>query len=197
MYETEQMNAKLKTAIDKAIIMRAENHYKEALSYQESIRFLFDESNPIYFRRYLCGCGITHFTLGNYEQAKADYLKALELPIIGSYDSLEIAAIEGNLANALVELGEIEEAHSYLAHAEKVLRANHVDDWLGDRLETRARAYHAEGKFDEALKAAEEAYQLHCNSFSAESIKVSKRTLDMCRASANTLAICAIEAIRG
>lgn len=175
------MDSKLKIAIDRAIILRAEKRFEEALRYQESIRFLFDESNPIYFRRFLCGCGITYFSLGDYESAKTEYKRALGLPIIGSYDSLEIAAIEGNLANALVELGEIEEAHSYLDHSEKVLRANQVDDWLGDRLETRARAYYLEGKFEKAIKAAEEAYHLHCQSFSEESIKVSSKTLDMCR----------------
>lgn len=175
-----QIDPKLKMAIDKAIIMRAEGHFEAAHKFEESIRFLFDESEPAALRRYLNGLGVSEFTLGNYEKAINAYELALRLPATESYEELERAAVEGNIANALVGLHRTNEAHAFLDHSEEVLRANHVDDWLADRLETRARAFLLDGENQKALEAAKEAFDLAWNCFSSESINVALKTLSMC-----------------
>lgn len=187
MYRTAPINTYLKRLCEKAIILRAEEKYQEALTYQESIEHLFTNEWPVHLRRFHNGMGITLFNLGRYKQAVRHYDKAFSVEVGDEDEELERAAHMGNKANALVELNRLTEAHECLDYAEGILRERQIDDWLGDRLETRARAYLKEGKRDEALKAAEEAYRLHCISFSKESIKVSRKTLDMCLAACGQL----------
>jgi tetratricopeptide (TPR) repeat protein len=180
MFKSVPSDPYLKRLNEKAIIMRAENQYEEAFNYQASIEHLFGESFPLQFRRFHNGFGITCFNLGLYERAIKEYETAFNTEAGDEDEPVERAAHMGNKANALVELDRIREAHECLDYAERILRERQIDDWLGDRLETRARAYLKEGKLKEAHRAAEEAYRLHCVSFSEASIRVSKKTLDLC-----------------
>lgn len=150
----------------------------EAILYTESVKPYFSEPKPL--RRLLNNLGLTYRALGENEKAIDAYLEALELPVSDHEDEFESAAVEGNIANALVALKRTEEAHLFLDRAIRVLREANEDVWLGDRLETRARAYLIEGKYREALDAAKEAFDLHWHAFNLESLKQSFNTLAMC-----------------
>jgi len=174
MYSDVQ--TKLKKALGDGIKLRKRGLFDEALSHYASIRVFFDESDPAYLRRYLNGVGVIHFNLGSHTQAVELYEQALNLPIADSYEELEDAAVKGNLANALVELRRTSEAHAFLDHAERVFREHQVDDWLGDRLETRARAYLIDSENEKAWKAINEAVGLLMHCFDEESLEIAIKT---------------------
>jgi tetratricopeptide (TPR) repeat protein len=172
------INYKLKDAINRANALCNAGKLDESINYTLAVKGFFDE--PKYLRRLLNNLGYTYYEKGEFEQAVDSYMEALELPVNDSEDEFESAAVEGNIANALVALGRTEEAHLFLDKAERVLRLANEDVWLGDRLETRARAYLLEGKFKLALDAAKEAFDLHWNAFNTESLKQSINTLARC-----------------
>lgn len=167
-------NTKLKDALNIAISMRMEGRPQDALRYMESVRPFFDD--PEALRRFHNGLGVTYFELCDYESAVKEY----ETALMFSGDELETAAIQGNIANALLALGRTDEAHAFLSHAEAVLRERGEDSWLGDRLETRARAYLREGNYVEARRAAKEAFDLHWHGFDSKALDQSFETLSLC-----------------
>lgn len=170
-----QADQRLKDALNIAINMRMEGRPQDALRYMESVRPFFDD--PEALRRFHNGLGVTYFELCDYERAVKEYELALHI----AGDELETAAIQGNIANALLALGRTDEAHAFLSHAEAVLRERGEDAWLCDRRETRARAYLAEGKFKEAVAAADEAYELARYGISEVAIEYTLDTLTQCR----------------
>lgn len=178
-YTDVQTQTKFKAALGDGITLRKLGLFDKAIDHYRSIRRFFDESDPTNLRRFYSGIGVIYFNLGDYEQAILEYEQGLRLPINDSQDEIEDAALKGNIANALVELKRTAEAHAFLDHAEKVLRDRQVDDWLGDRLETRARAYFIDDEYLKALEAAKESFDLLWHCFDTESLSQAIKTLGM------------------
>lgn len=167
-------DTKLKDALNTAINLRSEGKPLQALRYMESVRTWFDD--PTQLRRFHNGLGITYVDLCDYESAIKEYETALMI----SGDELETAAIQGNIANALLALGRTDETHAFLDHAEQTLRGCGEDAWLADRLETRARAYLTDGDYEKAKDAAKEAFDLHWYGFDSKATSQSLKTLCAC-----------------
>ncbi|HKS27782.1 MAG TPA: tetratricopeptide repeat protein [Pyrinomonadaceae bacterium] len=150
----------------------------------ESIRRALDAkpqiNDPKYLRRLLSNMGMAYFDKGEFDSAVECYAEALELPVDDAEDRFESAVVEGNMANAFVALNRAEESHLFLDRAERVLREAREPVWLGDRLETRARAYLLEGRHKEAIGAAKEAVDLHWCAFNVEALAQSIKTLAVC-----------------
>lgn len=169
-----QTGAKLKDALNTAILIRQEGKPLEALRFMESVRDLFDD--PEQLRRFHNGLGITYFDLSEFEKAIEEYETALMI----SGDEMESSAIQVNIANALLALGRTDEARAFLSHAEAALRTGLDDGFLAHALDTKARVYLREGNYVEARRAAKEAFDLHWHGFDSKALDQSWETLSLC-----------------
>lgn len=173
--KTMQENSKLKEAIRKGILLRSEGRFLEALNYMESIRGFFDDGP--YLRHFYCGLGRTYRLLGRAEDAIAEYEKAHKVSITDESDHMDIAAIESNIANAKLDLSLAQDALNWLACAEEYFREKKDDHWLGEILETKARAYLQLGHQDLAEQAAQESYDLLKHYFDTPALERARETL--------------------
>lgn len=168
---------KLKMAIRKSILLRQEGKYQESLSYLLAIDFLFDESEPTYLRHYICSLGRAYRFLGRSQEAIDEYERALKVPIRDEEDHADVAAIESNIAEALLDLNRPDEAHAFLDCPEEYLREKQNDHWLGEILESRARAYLQQNETELAIKAAQESYDLLKHYFDTPALEQARETL--------------------
>jgi tetratricopeptide (TPR) repeat protein len=141
MPQTVQIeNLKLESAIKEGNDLWRRNEFPQMLTHYKAIRHFFDESEPVYLRQYYCNLGIAYFENGDYRQAKSQCEKALAIPQVSAEEDSDIAAIHANLANALLLLGQTDEALFYLQYAEDYFRRANQKDRLDEVLETRSRA---------------------------------------------------------
>jgi|ERR1051325_419967 tetratricopeptide (TPR) repeat protein len=173
-----RIRTKLKDALNVAINLRAEGKDRDALIYMENVRPFFTDE-PIYLRRFHNGLGLTHFNLQEYAEAIIEFREALEVPLTTdeSWETLEVAAVHLNLANAFLEVESTSEAHEILSSAETLFREAHEQSWLGETLETSARVYLSEGKYREALDTAKEAVDILWDGLNVKSLGGAIRTL--------------------
>lgn len=171
---------KLRKAIRKGIELWKVKKYAESLSHLESVGTFFDESEPIYLRHYLCNLGIVNRALGQSDVAVTLYTQALSIPAKTGGERSDIAAINANLGNVLIDLERPDEAHKYLAKAEKYFREYSKHKLLGEVLENRARAYRAQGKVKRSRAVAHEAYKIMRRHSKAKAVRRVLGTLNVC-----------------
>lgn len=87
-----------------------------------------------------------------------------------------IAIVEANIANVLLMLGNIKEAHAHLNIAEEILKDFNDESLLGRALETRARVFLAEGNLEQALIAIDRSECLLMNGVEVEPLAETVRT---------------------
>lgn len=178
MLSSVQNRTVFKQAVNDAYALYLRGELDASIAY--ALRVKPQISDAKYLRRLLCNMGLAYFDKGEFERAVDCYAEALELPVNDHEDRFESAVVEGNMANAFVALNRTEESHLFLDRAERVLREAREPVWLGDRLETRARAYLLDGRYREALDAAKEAVEMHWYAFNVEALGQSIKTLAVC-----------------
>ena len=152
---SEQTQA-IKDALGKAILLRAAGKYEEALSHHEKTFYLV-EHVPHQLRKWRAGVGRTYRLMGYPQKALDAYNEALRIPVQGEEDAEVAVGILSNIANVLIDLNRPEEAHAFLSQAEEAIKETIHEDWLGEILECRARAFYLEGKYSEGANVAERA----------------------------------------
>lgn len=171
---------KLKAAIRKGNELWAEEKYVEALNHLQSVRGFFDESEPIYLRHYLGNVGIVQRALGRADLAVTLYMEALGIPVTTEDEHSDVAVLNANIGNVLIDLQRPDEAHAYLTKAEEYFRNNSKHKLLADVLENRARAYLAQREIKKARTAAHDAYKTARRHSKARTVRHTIRTLATC-----------------
>jgi tetratricopeptide (TPR) repeat protein len=173
--------AKLTEANRLGINLWIAGKYEAALAHFEAVRFLFDETEPGYFRSFLINIGIVYQELGFNESAIGHYMKAIELPATTEIEHLDINLAIGNLANALLFLDRPDEAQAFLSQAEEYFTRICDGEHLGEVLETKARIQRAQGNHGLAVKTARQAVNTMFE-YSEDSNAIGRaiRTLAMC-----------------
>jgi tetratricopeptide (TPR) repeat protein len=136
------------------------NNFRDALIHYKAIRPFFYEAGPIYLRQYFCNLGIMYCELGRYEEAISNYESALAIEQTSEDEDSDIAAVNANLANVYLFLNRPDEAHAYLCQPEEYFRRAGDLKRVGEVMETRARVFLSQCRIDEAICAANEAYDL-------------------------------------
>ena len=152
----------------------------KALTHHEAIQPFFDESEPVYFRHFLCNLGLVHYEMGHHELAIEHFDKCFLLPVSSEPEKLDIAAVKVNKAHALMSLKRFDEAHKLLDEAAIYFTSIYDYANLGEVLETRARAFLGQGLRAEAKAAAQEAYDMLRWYSDEESARRAHRTLAIC-----------------
>ncbi|MDT5061484.1 MAG: Tetratricopeptide repeat [Acidobacteriota bacterium] len=155
-----KVELKLNRSVRRCITARAEGKYELALRRHLRLQPVFDKAEPKYRRHFYCGLGRTYRLLGRNVEAIRQYETALRLEPTDEEGRQVCASIECNIAYALVDLNQLEEAHAFLDHAEEYFSQTNDDANLGETRLTRADVYFMQGKFTEACGAAYSALTL-------------------------------------
>jgi tetratricopeptide (TPR) repeat protein len=175
-----ELQANLKAAIREGIDLWEAERYSEALSHFQSVKRFFVKSESVYLRHYYCNLGIVYRALDRLDLAIVEYERALEIEAHGKSTKSDVAAIKANLAYALMCMERFDEAHKYLNEAEKYFKKSRKHKRLAEVLETRARAYRAQGKIGKAEKAAHKAYKIMRRQRDAKAVLRTLQTSGMC-----------------
>lgn len=133
-----------------ALIEWSAGNYQEALRILREAAPLADASDNITLQaKHLNGLATVHLRLRNYDAAIQAYTGASVLHE-KARNFVEWAEVENNIGDALVEAGRPGDAHSYLDTAMRICRDAGAKAQI---CETRARAFKAEGRIEEARDA--------------------------------------------
>jgi tetratricopeptide (TPR) repeat protein len=126
-----------------------------------TLMFEFDTSritDPLVLAKYQHNNANVLDESGEYERALIEYAGAAAyFEMAGHQDRAEVAA---NTASVYVKIGQSEKAHTELDKAEAHFRSIYDHAALAQALETRARAYLAQNRCDEAYKTINESLSL-------------------------------------
>lgn len=182
-----ELQTNLKAAIREGIDLWEAENYAEALKHFQSVGRFFVKSEPNYLRQYYCNLGIVYRALDRLDLAVIEHERALEIEPHSERERSDVAAIKANLAYALMHLERFDEAHKHLNEAVKYFRSRRKHKRLGEALETRARAYLAQGKTGKAVKAADKAYKTMRRHSNDKAIIRGLGTLMACRKAKQSL----------
>lgn len=118
--------------------------------------FVTAETKPFLRGRFHNGLGLTLKNTGDFDRSIIELTAASHYFDLAGYERYQIAT-ENNLANLLVKLGQIEEAHRHLDTAERLARGLADKVYLGQTKDSRALACLAEKNYDGAEVAARES----------------------------------------
>jgi tetratricopeptide (TPR) repeat protein len=184
VYAAEQICTMLKSVIRRGINLRlaakCPADFQKAFDHYESIKDLFDDSEPEYLRHFYNGLGLVYFETGNYPKAIEYFDKALNLEAREEREQLDLAAVNVNMANVLLLSNRPGEAHAFLNQPAKYFQSIYDYANLGEVIETRARIFLIREEFDKAVIAAQEAYDLLRQYSTAEAKGRAARTLAAC-----------------
>jgi tetratricopeptide (TPR) repeat protein len=154
--------------------------HEAALKHFLAIRSFYDDSEPLYLRFYHCNLGLIYRALDRLDLAVDEYLIALGIPITEERETGDIASINANLAYALLHLKRYDEAHLFLTDAANYFEGISDSANLGEVLETRALIFLAQNNPDEAVEAAQKAFDLLRGYSDGDAVRRAHRTLGLC-----------------
>lgn len=160
--ELRTKDLRIADALNVGIAKMEEGDYTDAHAYYEQIRPLFENAEPLERAKYHNGLGVLYRKQGEAEKAIQEYgeVKAyLEL----TDDPQAVAMVENNLANVLLDIGRVSEAHQRLDEAEVIFTAHSESTYLAQTFEIRARCYYQQSDYQAAAIAINrsEALLLH------------------------------------
>lgn len=173
--EVKTKDLRIADALNVGIAKRKEGDYESAHAYYEQIRPLFENADPLERAKYHNGLGVLFQESGQLEKAIHEY-REVKACLEQTDDPQAVGIVENNLANVLLDIGRISEAHERLDEAEVIFTAYNESIYLGQTFEIRARCYYRQSDYQGAAIAINRSEALLLHGFEKDALVETLKT---------------------